>query len=189
MRNELNPTEPDKHTPPPVEDGKDHPTIAITKAKYWSKIHDGLAVSSDGGLQIPALKDRWDSTQTNRAAGDNTSSQEKTEHLLSLMNGLVADDRRASWIESVAIANRGELVNVWTASGSEGYILHNSNGRAPEGLWTSSLHYFPKLKKTRNEISQQELTLVQDPWTSIKSQIELFSTNQTGFIDCPNRGT
>lgn len=182
LRNELNPVEPDQNSPAPIEDGDDHHSIAIEKARYWSKLANGFAISSDGGLLIPALKTKWDSTKTNRAAGENTSSQEKIHFLLSLMNGLDNEERRASWIESIAIAKQGELINVWTASSVMGYILPNSDGQAPDGLWTSSLHYFPEVKKTIKEMSLSELQLSKDPWTIIKRQIEAFSRDSQWFV-------
>jgi inosine/xanthosine triphosphate pyrophosphatase family protein len=182
LRDEFNLITADQSILSPIEDGKDHPTTAIAKAKYWSKIVDGLAISSDGGLQIPALKDHWDSTKTNRAAGDNTSGQEKAQFLLSLMSDLVNEERRASWIESIAIANQGELVHIWTANGSMGYILQNSNGNVPDSLWTSSLLYFPRFKKTITQMSSDELTLAKDPWAIIKKELELFTMNPTWFV-------
>jgi len=182
LRKELEPIEPDQSAPSPIEDGDDHHTIAIVKARYWSKVANGFAISSDGGLLIPALKNKWDSTKTNRAAGENTSGLEKVHFLLSLMSNLVKEQRRAAWIESVAIAKNGELVNVWTAKSVMGYILPKPNGHAPDGLWTSSLHYFPNVKKTIPEMSSNELTLSNDPWTTIKTQIESFSTNSQWYV-------
>ena len=82
-----------------------------------------LVIASDGGLVIPALGDNWESRYTHRFAGPAADDRERARRLLEVMGPLRGDERSASWVEAVALADRGEVLASWSLTGATGYIV------------------------------------------------------------------
>ena len=99
----------------PEEEGETHEAIARDKAAQWSKSASMLAVASDGGLVVPALGPRWESRYTHRFAGPAADNNERLARLLELMRPYRGEDRRASWVEALALADRGRVHRVMGA--------------------------------------------------------------------------
>jgi inosine/xanthosine triphosphate pyrophosphatase family protein len=124
----------------PDEDGETVEQIARAKAVGWSRILsaralDSLTIASDGGLLIPALGDAWDPRFTRRFAGAAAADRDRCERLLDLTRRLTGDERAIAWQEAVAIADRGELVGVWSASGLPGRLILDSIALGSAGTW------------------------------------------------------
>ena len=90
------------------------------KAREWSEAGQMLVIASDGGLVIPALGDNWESRYTHRFAGPAADDRERARRLLEVMDPLRGEGRSASWVEAVAVADRGEVLASWDLTGSDG---------------------------------------------------------------------
>ena len=159
------------------EIGSNHLDIAKNKALHWSKISEGYAVSSDGGLSIPSLSQNWDSVRTHRFAGEDLGDHIRVNKILDMMDHLTGEDRRASWIESVALAYNGVLIENWSAESSFGIINRKASTKRIEGFWAAKLWYFPSLGKFYSELSESELEVIGDTWVLLKKLIRNWSRN------------
>ena len=158
---------------PPEESAASHREIAGDKAVYWSKAAKGLAIASDGGLIIPALRERWSSLTTKRATGGEDATDEaRIQRLLTLMVPHQGEERRALWREAVALADDGRLIEVWEVEGPVGYIAPAPSPARIAGFWAASLWYFPQADKTYTELSAEELRQLRDPWTRLTEAIQ-----------------
>src|SRR6185369_16007003 len=97
-----------------------HREVAEAKARAWSAEARLLTIASDGGARVPALGPRWNSLFTRRAAGPDVDDIERADHLLSLMTGMTGAERNVAWVEGVAVARAGVLVESWQAEGAIG---------------------------------------------------------------------
>ena len=158
---------------PPEETGGTHREIAGAKALDWVKISGGLAIASDGGVDIPALGPNWDSLFTRRAAGENATDDDRITHLLALMDNLHTDaEREATWREAVTIATPNGIIRSWEVSGPTGVIRREPSAKRIEGFWLAGLWLFPEHGKTYTELSPQELERIGDPWLRLKTDIQ-----------------
>ena len=165
--NELPPHE------PPEERGSTHLEISESKAVAWAHINDGLAIASDGGIDIPALGPNWDSLLTRRAAGEHATDKDRITHLLQLMDHLESDeDREATWKEAVTIATPHGVIRSWEVTGPTGIVRRQPSVSRIEGFWLASLWHFPGLGKTYTELTTEELHSIGDPWLNLKSRIQ-----------------
>ena len=165
----------------PQEEGATHEENACLKAEFWSSRRDGLVISSDGGLVIPVLGDRWASLRTRRFAGGLAGDEMRVRRLLDLMEPYDGDERRASWVEAVAIADRGQILGSWQVEGATGLLLKRpgSGPRVP-GFWAFSIWYFPELEKSYNELDEGELEVLNDHWIQLKRLVQTFFHQRTG---------
>ena len=165
----------------PEEDGATHMENACIKAEFWSRRGDGMTISSDGGLLIPALGQGWASLHTHRFAGSGADDEMRVRRLLQLMAPYQGDERRASWVEAVAIADRGRLLGSWQVDGPTGLLLQ-STGPGPKvpGFWAFSIWYFPELGKTYNQLDDGELEGLNDHWTQLKALVQGFFHQRMG---------
>ena len=168
---------------PPEEAGGTHREIAEAKARDWARICGGLAIASDGGVEIPALGSGWDSLFTRRAAGQDATDDDRIRHLVALMNHLQTDsERAATWHEAVSIAEpTGVVVQTWEVTGPTGVIGHHPSEQRIDGFWLASLWHFPSLGgKTYTELSAEELSTIGDPWLRLKTEIHQWLSKDGG---------
>lgn len=155
----------------PVESGASFIENARLKAIAASR--DGLAIASDGGIQIPALGSSWNGLYTARAAGTDANDEIRAEHLLALMQGQA--DRRVVWTEAVALADGGKLLESWEASGNEGVLTEAYDpANAVPGFWVYSLWLYPQLGKRYVELSAAELVQTDLTWGRLKELVQAF---------------
>ena len=160
-------------SPPSEEGGGNHREIAEAKAVAWARRAGGLAIASDGGMEIPALGPDWDSLLTRRAAGADATDEDRIAHLLSLMAPFDnPSDRRASWHEALAIANAAGVIHTWETHGPTGIIRHEPSAVRIEGFWAASLWHFDQFGKTYTELSDEELEQIGDPWKRLTSDVQ-----------------
>ena len=158
---------------PPEETGGTHREIAGAKALDWARISGGLAIASDGGVDIPALGPNWDSLFTRRAAGEDATDDDRITHLLALMDNLHTDaEREATWREALAIASPSGIVQTWEMTGPTGIILNEPSTKRIEGFWLAGLWYIPALGKTYTELSIEELRPARDPWLRLAADVQ-----------------
>ena len=149
---------------PSDEEGNTHEAIARDKAARWSSAASSLAIASDGGLVIPALGPRWESRYTRRFAGPVADNTERLARLLELMRPLGGEDRRAAWVEAVAIAHRGRVLASWELQGANGYLDEAPpEGPLPE-FWVFSVWRFPQFDATYNQLDQRQREAIDDHW-------------------------
>lgn len=172
----------------PEEVGDTHEENARLKAQHWSRAGHMMAISSDGGLTIPALGRRWDSLLTRRFAGDEVDDGSRQESLLRLMKPFTGEERRASWVEALAIAEKGRTLASWQVEGASGLLLERPGaGPMVPGFWVFGLWYFPGLSKTYNELTEGELEHIGDHWTQLRSLVQRFFSGGVG--PPPDSGT
>ena len=148
----------------PEERGDTHEAIARDKASRWPSASAMLTMASDGGLVIPALGPRWESRYTRRFAGPAASNEERLSRLLELMRPYGGEQRRASWVEALAIAHRGRLLVSWELSGGVGYLDEQPpDGPLPE-FWVFSVWRFPQFGATYNDLTVDQRLSLDDHW-------------------------
>ena len=155
------------------EEGQTHRAIAEAKAIAWSSAVAGLALASDGGIDIPALGPRWEARLTRRAAGAAATDEQRARHLLALMVGLTGEQRAAQWREAVARADRGRLLGSWEAAGREPMrIAEQADFRGvPAGFWVPSVLEFPRLGRRYSELTPAERERALDYWTRLRRPV------------------
>ncbi len=163
----------------PDEEGDTHQAIACQKASAWSRAASMLVIASDGGLIIPALGANWESRFTHRFAGAAASDQDRLRSLLELMQPYQGEEREASWIEAVAIADRGQILTSWELTGDTGLISDvpiEDPGEDPavEGFWVFSVWRFPKFGKYYNQLTEAERQSLDDHWTQLRVQVQSY---------------
>lgn len=171
----------------PSEEGESHLAIATAKAIDWSNSGSMLAIASDGGLLIPALGPGWESRFTHRFAGPEADNAQRLERLIGLMRPYKGSQREATWIEAVAIADRGVLLASWEVQGATGVVAEGPSV-APQvsGFWVFSVWYFPELGKTYDQLSLEERRWLDDHWVALRRKVQSFFLNHLGLNVCQN---
>jgi inosine/xanthosine triphosphate pyrophosphatase family protein len=159
----------------PDEDGETHEAIARQKARDWSLAGNTLAIATDGGLVIPVLGGRWESRFTHRFAGPAASDDERLQRLLELLRPHSGAERAASWVEALAVADRGRVLASWELTGGTG-VIADAPGDSPPvpGFWVFSVWYFPQFGKSYNQLTPQELESLDDHWTRLRHLVQEF---------------
>ena len=147
---------------PPVT----HLGIACTKAVRWSRLLDGLVVCTDGGVDVPALGDAWQSQTTRRTTGEEASDEERAARLQRRLARLAPEDREAWWVEAIAVGEAGAIVAAWEARGLRGVLTDDYTPGPPEyrGFWVYGMWRFPGLAKHYWDLTEGELQAVEEPW-------------------------
>ena len=159
----------------PPEEGETHEAIARSKAALWSQAGSMLAIASDGGLVLPALGGRWESRYTHRFAGPAATNAQRLERLLDLMRPFQGDQRQATWVEAVALADHGKLLASWELKGAIGVIADKPTA-VPEAseFWAFSVWYFPAFGKTYSQLSQEQREGLNDHWAQLRIKVREF---------------
>ncbi len=163
----------------PDEEGETHQAIACQKANAWSQAASMLVIASDGGLVIPALGANWESRFTHRFAGAAANDRDRLRSLLQLMQPYQGEEREASWIEAVAIADQGQILSSWELTGATGLIADVSSkgpGEDPvvEGFWVFSVWRFPEFGKYYNQLTEAERQSLDDHWTQLRVRVQSY---------------
>lgn len=163
----------------PEEEGDTHHAIARMKAREWSLAASMLVIASDGGLVIPALGQNWESRFTHRFAGLAADDAERVRRLLELMAPYRGQDREASWVEALAIADRGMVLASWQLPGATGLIAESAEeiGGSPAagGFWVFSVWRFPQFgNQTYNQLAPEELAALNDHWAQLRDLTQDF---------------
>ena len=153
---------------PSEELGDTHEAIARDKAMRWSTMSAMLTIASDGGLVIPALGPCWESRYTRRFAGPAADNEERLSRLLELMRPYNGEERRASWVEALALAHRGRVLVSWELTGGVGYLDEQPpDGPLPE-FWVFSVWRFPEFEATYNGLTSEQRISLGDHWESLR---------------------
>ena len=162
----------------PAETGETHEQIAREKAQEWSRQGSMLVIASDGGLVAPALGLNWESRYTQRFAGPAADDAERRRRLLELMHPHTGAGREASWVEALAIADRGRPLKTWELKGASGVIAENAEavevGPHAPGFWVFPLWYFPKPGKYYNQLTDSEKESLGDHWATLRRLVQSY---------------
>ncbi len=161
----------------PEEEGDTHEAIARDKAARWSKAASMLAIASDGGLAVPALGRRWESRYTRRFAGPAADNRERLRRLLELMRPYTGEERSASWVEALAIADSGRILVSWELHGGVGYLDEQPPaGPLPE-FWVFSVWRFPQFGATYSELDAGQRDSIDDHWGRLRRLARRYLTS------------
>ena len=159
----------------PDETGSTHLEIACQKALQWSATTSMLVIASDGGLTVPSLGDCWESRFTHRFAGQDASDEDRVKQLLELMKSFTGEDRQASWIESIAIADNAEVLTSWEITGADGLISNDPvEDTGIPGFWVFSIWFIPQFGKYYNQLTTFEKETINDHWGQLKRNVQAF---------------
>ena len=159
----------------PDETGSTHLEIACQKALQWSATTSMLVIASDGGLTVPSLGDCWESRFTHRFAGQDASDEDRVKQLLELMKSFTGQDRKASWIESIAIADHTEVLTSWEITGADGLISNDPvEDTGIPGFWVFSIWFIPQFGKYYNQLTTFEKETINDHWGQLKRNVQAF---------------
>jgi inosine/xanthosine triphosphate pyrophosphatase family protein len=163
----TNPTADEARTAPD-EQGDTHLEVARHKARWWSRHHQGVALASDGGVDIPELGQGWRSVRTRRASAARDDA-ERVADLLARMGDLRGDARRARWAEAIALAANGELLGAWQAWGPDLVVANRAKGERPEGgFWLETLLADPATGRTLASLPTSERRRFDRAWTTLR---------------------
>ncbi|SRR5581483_1249048 len=126
----------------------------------------GLAIASDGGLELPGAAGRWDPVLTQRMG---------QAGLRRVVSGI--EKRTARWREAAAIADRGRLLVSWTESGTEG-VLAPEPWPEPGDFWVWDIFVFPDLGKRWAHLTPAERLQVDVTWSRLKEHVRAFFANR-----------
>ena len=136
-----------------------------------------LAIASDGGLVVPALGPRWESRYTRRFAGPAANNGERLSRLMELMRPYHGEDRRASWVEALAIADRGRVLASWELSGGIGFLDERPPaGPLPE-FWVFSVWRFPQFGATYSQLTDAQRESIDDHWGRLRRLVRRYLTS------------
>jgi inosine/xanthosine triphosphate pyrophosphatase family protein len=159
----------------PLESGPSHKANAEQKAIAWSRAWGSLAIASDGGLAVPALKERWSSLQTRRFVESAEDDTVRAEALIEMVRSLPAEERTAHWTEAVVLADSGEVLSTFQAESGQGVIGATFDpAHIHGGFWVGAVWRFPELGKAYAELTEDELHRVGDHWTTLKEQVQRY---------------
>ncbi len=163
----------------PAESGATHEEIALEKAQEWSRLASMLAIASDGGLVVPALGAHWESRYTHRFAGPAADDAERRRQLLELLRSCTGAAREASWVEALAIADRGRPLKSWELRGSSGIIRETpEDGPHAPGFWVFPLWYFPQYGKYYHQLTGAEKEALSDHWAALRQLARSYFLNE-----------
>ncbi len=131
--------------PAPIEDGATFDENAILKARYYSRLTDGLVFADDSGLEVDALGGA-PGVRSARYSGEDATDKSNNRLLLSNLAGV--KNRRARFVCSIALVDRGEVRGIYRGK-VEGEIIDEPRG--PHGFGYDPLFYFPPFGCTFGE--------------------------------------
>ena len=171
--------------PPDDECGETHEAIARQKAARWSEAANGmLSIASDGGLVIPVLGPRWESRHTRRFAGPAAGNRQRQARLLELMRPYQGENRRAQWVESLALARHGQVLASWQLTGATGYIDAPPPGnQASDGaveFWVFNIWRIPQFDAPYRHLTPRQRESAGDHWARLRRLARRYLT--TTFV-------
>lgn len=154
---------------------EDQPTLkqnAEKKAVGISKLTDWYVLASDGGVDIPGLGAKWDILRNQRIVGEDKTDLEKAEKLLSLMQGLKGDQRKAVYRLALALAKNGRLIYSSEQVTDRGFIADRLiNKNIPAYRWMGHLWYYPEYHKVFYELNEAEKQQVRKQGAGLKREL------------------
>jgi len=146
---------------------------ANKKATEISKHTDYFVLTSDGGVDIPGLGEKWDMSKNQRTVGEDKTDQEKVNVLINLMEGLKGEERKCTYYLALALAKNSKLVWSFEDVYDNGYIIEKPNKtEIPIGKWMGFIWLYPQYQKVSTELNKKELFEVRKQGNRIKENLQ-----------------
>jgi XTP/dITP diphosphohydrolase len=152
------------------EDGWTFKDNAEYKARAYARASGMPSVASDGGLEIPTLRGRWEGLKSRRFAGP--EDEDRVTALLKMLEGHPPESRAARFHEAVAMAEpSGRIVASAQASGPIGRIAEEADARTRPGFWLPSLWLYPPRWVTEWDLEPEEKEGLQTAWDAVAERL------------------
>jgi len=163
------------------EEGSTLEENAVSKAMVTCQFTGLASLADDTGLEVEAL-DGAPGVRSARFAGETATYDDNNRKLLSLLEGLPKDKRKAVFRCVIAIAFAEQ--DVQTVEGrAEGYIIEKPRGK--QGFGYDPLFYYSTLGKTFAELSPHEKNRVSHRAEALRKAKELLlQTLSPGERNC-----
>lgn len=140
-----------------VEDGKTLLENAEKKAREISEKTDWYVLTSDAGVDIPGLKEKWDMTRPRRIVGEHKNDLEKLKTLLEMMEGLTGPERNCKFHLALAVGKRGEVLWSKEVEAEDGVIVEKYDDRPINpNTWMARAWYYPEIGKTDEDLTPEQ---------------------------------
>lgn len=151
------------HLPMVIENGKTFRQNAIKKALTFSRYIEGIIIADDSGLEVEALYGK-PGVRSARFAHAKATDRENNAKLLTLMKDVPVKKRKAVFVCSVAVAEKGSLLGTaeGRCKGVIGFSLKGKNGFGYDPLFTpeGGKKTFAEIThKSKNKISHRAKAL------------------------------
>jgi len=160
---------------------EDAPTFAENaagKALHYSRFAEQIIFADDSGLVVPALGGA-PGVRSARYAGAEANDAERVAKLLGEMRGKPRAERSARFVCVIAAAKQGRMLALMSDA-AEGIIAEEPRGRA--GFGYDPIFYFPALRRTFAELSEQEKNEVSHRGKAFRKLIEYFLASDPSRI-------
>ncbi len=135
-----------------VENAPTFAENAAGKALHYSRFQEGMVFADDSGLVVPSLGGA-PGVHSARYAGAEAANSQRIEKLLREMRTKTGAERAAYFVCAVALARQGRPLAIVTDR-VDGEILEVPRGAG--GFGFDPVFYFPALRKTFAELSEEE---------------------------------
>ena len=165
-----------------LEDGSTFKENAEKKAIAVSKLYDGYAVATDGGVLIPSLGANWNGLFTRRFIGrEDASDFDRIDSLLEMMKDKKGTERDIVWNEAIAIAKSGKLLFSTQVEGDRGRVQETySRTQYKEGIWQCTVTCYPQFdNKNFFELNDEERKYGEISWYRLKDAVDEWAQNRS----------
>ena len=158
-----------------VEDGKTLLENAEKKAREISEQTDWYVLTSDAGVDIPGLGERWDMTRPKRIVGEHKDDLGKLKTLLEIMEGLSSTDRACKFHIALALGLKGQVVWSKEVEAEDGVIVETFDDRPiSPNTWMARAWYYPEVGKTDEDLTpDQRSKMRQQHQSDMKQDLQL----------------
>jgi XTP/dITP diphosphohydrolase len=136
-----------------VENGKSYKENALKKARQRAEELNEIVLADDSGLSVDYL-DGAPGIYSARFGGEDLNDEEKYLKILSILNGVPQDKRKAAFISAVALVDPFKKEEIVVEGICKGIIAEEPSG--DNGFGYDPIFYLPEYDKTMAEISQEE---------------------------------
>lgn len=146
---------------------------AIKKATEISQHTDYFVLTSDGGVDIPGLNNKWDLLKNQRTVGEDNTDREKVNILINLMKELKGENRKCTYHLALALAKQGQLIWSFEDIYDNGYIVEKpSEAEIPNGKWMGFIWLYPQYQKVFTELNEEEVKEIRKQGNKIKENLQ-----------------
>lgn len=139
------------NVPPVEESGNDYDENAAEKARVAAQFTNRLTIADDSGLEVGILGG-LPGIRSSRFAGPNATDGDNNSKLLSLLEGIPPEKRKARFICSIAVADPLGFIKVVRGS-CEGLIGVEPKGN--QGFGYDPLFVIPGYRKTLAQLGPE----------------------------------
>lgn len=166
------------------ERGKSFAAISANKARSLSRKYPGYVISSDSGVDIPALGNQWNALKTKRFVyKKNATDFDRMDALLELMKSKEGSERIVYWKEAIAIAKNCKVIYCTESKSCPMILQKNYDPRKyKKGIWLCSLFHYPQYNKNYFDLTKEELDVDgEDTWWELKDKTESFFNHKKEY--------